>query len=601
MKKLWKKLAGNIGGACLFLALICGIAPQQIQGQTNVLQTDSIEDCSDEIRRGILQAGGWLQGDSGSKKTTFRVMESENELEELLLKSMKSHASTLDLRAFRISKDDFSVLYTRLVNSHPELFYIDMDHSSWRYYELTGYMMDINWSYYWKEEECKVKEQEYEAAIQLALKDVNPEWSDLEKALYINEYLCENITYDDSLRYFDAYHGLVDGTTVCQGYALAFKELAERMGLRAQMVTSEALQHAWNMVEVDGKYYHVDTTWNDNVYEGGASSHFYFLKSTKFFMNDSVGTSTGHRATDYVVQGDWDADYAVYTDYDYCSIWNDVHSTFNYVDGYWYTFEDKAGNILQYEYQNGALKYHGKKSLKSYQLLSGAQGCFSSLGDYNGKLYFSYGNIGIYQCDIPTDQVTLVYEFPKEIRKLNGYAVYLNVDSYGRVSYLYFDGDRLRNIDHAFCLDDKTYTISYETYGGTLDSSAPGTYQSLSDTIVLKNPKRSGYIFLGWYTGNDFKTKVTCIPKGSYGNKKLYAGWTKKYTINYKLNGGKNSAENPKSYSKLTDTIVLRQPKRSGYKFKGWYKDKNCTKKVTRIKKGSTGNLTLYAKWTKKK
>ena len=256
---------------------------------------------------------------------------------------------------------------------------------------------------------------------------------------------------------------------------------------------------------------------------------------------------------------------------------------------------------MQYEYQNGALKYHGKKSLKSYQLLSGAQGCFSSLGDYNGKLYFSYGNIGIYQCDIPTDQVTLVYEFPEEIRKLNGYAVYLNVDSYGRVSYLYFDGDRLRNIDHAFCLDDKTYTISYETYGGTLDSSAPGTYQSLSDTIVLKNPKRSGYIFLGWYTGNDFKTKVTCIPKGSYGNKKLYAGWTKKYTISYKLNGGKNSAENPKSYSKLTDTIVLRQPKRSGYKFKGWYKDKNCTKKVTRIKKGSTGNLTLYAKWTKKK
>ena len=81
----------------------------------------------------------------------------------------------------------------------------------------------------------------------------------------------------------------------------------------------------------------------------------------------------------------------------------------------------------------------------------------------------------------------------------------------------------------------------------------------------------------------------------------MYAGWTKKYTISYKLNGGKNSVENPKSYSKLTDTIVLRQPKRSGYKFKGWYKDKKCTKKVTRIKKGSTGNITLYAKWTKKK
>jgi len=40
--------------------------------------------------------------------------------------------------------------------------------------------------------------------------------------------------------------------------------------------------------------------------------------------------------------------------------------------------------------------------------------------------------------------------------------------------------------------------------------------------------------------------------------------------------------------------------KKKGYIFKGWYSDKKCTKKVTQIKKGSTGNVTLYAKWKKK-
>ena len=85
------------------------------------------------------------------------------------------------------------------------------------------------------------------------------------------------------------------------------------------------------------------------------------------------------------------------------------------------------------------------------------------------------------------------------------------------------------------------------------------------------------------------------------GKVTLYAQWKKtKYTITYNLNKGKNNKNNPSSYNITTKTIKLKSPTRKGYTFVGWYSDKKCTKKVTQIKKGSTGNITLYAKWKKK-
>lgn len=74
----------------------------------------------------------------------------------------------------------------------------------------------------------------------------------------------------------------------------------------------------------------------------------------------------------------------------------------------------------------------------------------------------------------------------------------------------------------------------------------------------------------------------------------------KTYKITYKLNGGTNSA-NPSTYTNNTSTISLKNPTRSGYTFAGWYSDAKFTQKVTSIAKGTTGNKTLYAKWTANK
>ena len=148
----------------------------------------------------------------------------------------------------------------------------------------------------------------------------------------------------------------------------------------------------------------------------------------------------------------------------------------------------------------------------------------------------------------------------------------------------------------------ETYKISYyKLSGGKNSTKNPTSYKVTTTTIELKKPTRKGYDFVGWYSDSKFKKQVSKIDKGTTGDIKLYAKWkAKEYTIKYKLNGGKNSSRNPKKYTVETSKITLKSPTRKGYKFVGWYSNSKMTKKVTKISKGSTGNVTLYAKWKKK-
>ena len=66
------------------------------------------------------------------------------------------------------------------------------------------------------------------------------------------------------------------------------------------------------------------------------------------------------------------------------------------------------------------------------------------------------------------------------------------------------------------------------------------------------------------------------------------------YTIKYNLNGGTNNKANPSSY--YGKKVTLKNPQKKGYSFVGWYSDSKYKTKVTSI---SSGNKTLYAKWSK--
>ena len=136
------------------------------------------------------------------------------------------------------------------------------------------------------------------------------------------------------------------------------------------------------------------------------------------------------------------------------------------------------------------------------------------------------------------------------------------------------------------------YDITYENDGGT--HSNPVSY-TIEDSFALSAAEKIGYTFVGWYSDAAYTTKVESVSAGSKGAITLYAKFEiNNYTISY---GNTKDAvnNNVSSYNVNTDTITLSELSKTGYVFEGWY---NGEEKVTEIAKGSTGDITLTAKWS---
>lgn len=83
--------------------------------------------------------------------------------------------------------------------------------------------------------------------------------SNYEKAAWAFDYIVDNVTYDYTLTDHSAYGALKNGTAVCQGIANLYYVMAIELGLKCKIVSGG--DHAWNLVELEGKWYYVDPTW----------------------------------------------------------------------------------------------------------------------------------------------------------------------------------------------------------------------------------------------------------------------------------------------------------------------------------------------------
>ena len=150
--------------------------------------------------------------------------------------------------------------------------------------------------------------------------------------------------------------------------------------------------------------------------------------------------------------------------------------------------------------------------------------------------------------------------------------------------------------------DAITYDIAYTLDGGTNAANNPADYTVETATITLEDASKDGYTFEGWYSDAAFTAdnEVTEIATGSTGTKKFFAKFSDAitYDIAYTLDGGTNAANNPADYTVETATITLANASKTGRTFKGWYSEAAFTNQVTEIATGSTGDISLYAKYS---
>ena len=106
--------------------------------------------------------------------------------------------------------------------------------------------------------------------------------SDYAKALWLNDWVVDNTEYDYSLTYMSAEGVFGRGLGTCEAYHDAYVRLLNKVGIETRRVDSSGDTHVWTGVKLDGKWYNVDTTWNDPGYTDSIVDlkHLYFALPT---------------------------------------------------------------------------------------------------------------------------------------------------------------------------------------------------------------------------------------------------------------------------------------------------------------------------------
>ena len=160
-------------------------------------------------------------------------------------------------------------------------------------YRYTVELTPDYYLYYVQEQEVSAKLGEVYA--ELALDDSVSEYDKL-RAVY--DYVCSHVRYD-RVHLKNEYHhekstayaALVRGTATCQGYAVLLYRMLRENGIDCRVVTGAGIDesgeqlHAWNIAELDGRYYYLDATW-----DAGAEEHRFFLRGSEGFENHTIGT-----------------------------------------------------------------------------------------------------------------------------------------------------------------------------------------------------------------------------------------------------------------------------------------------------------------------
>lgn len=249
----------------------------------------------------VIQNGGFPK--QTSKISSIQSLESQHyravnsALRSKLLTAWNSCAAQIDIRSMNIKLQDVADTYFAVLNANPQFFYITSGFS-YNWNPSTQIVNYIVIKYNYNVSQIPSLVSKFNAKTDEILKQVNAGWSDVEKALFVHDYFATNCEYDTSYNNYNAYNVIVDGVAVCQGYALAYQHIMNKLNIPCKVVTTEQMNHAWNTIKVNGAWYYVDITWDDPVPDTlGYSRHVNFLKNEAYFKSDA----SGHYGTDWLV------------------------------------------------------------------------------------------------------------------------------------------------------------------------------------------------------------------------------------------------------------------------------------------------------------
>lgn len=228
----------------------------------------------------------------------------------------------------------------------------------------------------------------------------NDRLTQVEKALLIHDRLILHTEYDytsSSVIKHTAYGALCKRAAVCQGYAMAYMYLLDRVGIKNYYCSSRSLNHGWNIVYIDGVSYHTDVTWDDRSWGSGERGFVGRVDHDNFLRSTQGIKATGHNS------GDFDSS-PVDTRYDN-SFWQSSSTAFQLIGNDIYYIDNEEEKLMRMSDNSIIGDVEDDWLSSGGGIWSLNYSCLSSAG---GDLFYSLAD-GVYKYTVSNGKTQKIY------------------------------------------------------------------------------------------------------------------------------------------------------------------------------------------------
>ena len=209
--------------------------------------------------------------------------------------------------------DDIYIVKEAVLCDHPEAFWVLGSYDIRNNFHDGNYLVLYSrYSY----EEITAAFDEINRTTEDILAQIPDDADELHREMVIHDALVDSVSYDleaaesdDSTSdAFTMYGAMVKKQAVCSGYAYAAKMLLNRVGIASRVVVgmSKNSGHMWNEVRIDGKWYHLDVTWDDSSADSDVMYnryHYFNLNDEMIGRNHKIGKNIREMVCEYTDDG----------------------------------------------------------------------------------------------------------------------------------------------------------------------------------------------------------------------------------------------------------------------------------------------------------
>ena len=229
----------------------------------------------------------YVKGSPIEKAYPYNTLDSNKKAAyDAMLTAIKAHRDRFDIPdGVKISGDDYVELYQLIYDFEYSIFDLDVNI---RYTSAsnTGNVVSAQLSYLYTAEQVDDMQKKIDAAADKIISELGNEMSEYEIVKFFYDKLASEVEYNENAENLrDIYGALVEKSTVCGGYARAFSYLCSKVGIETITTLGDFNEtpHMWNMVKIDGKWYHVDVTSGN-----ATNTEFPYIRYDYFCVTDDI-------------------------------------------------------------------------------------------------------------------------------------------------------------------------------------------------------------------------------------------------------------------------------------------------------------------------